>query len=103
MVSRVLQIIEFDKIIDNFSLLLRNISSEELKWLGDQEEKFQVKDSKVGIAVNFEDYVEQDLLLNEEGILAISPKHFMEKKDINQFNLNLNPSCSELAPKQLTI
>lgn len=68
----------------------------------DQEEKFQVKDSKVAISVNFEDYVEQDLLLNEEGALAVSPKHFYEKKETNQFQFNLNPvsSGAELTPKK---
>ena len=54
--------------------------------------------------MNFENYVEQDLLLNEEGTLAISPKHFMEKKDTNFFHFNLAPAAkNELVPKKLFI
>lgn len=55
----------------------------------------------MAIPVNFENYVEQDLLLNEEGGLAISPKHFVEKKDTSNFHFNLNPSsCPGLIPKK---
>lgn len=60
-----------------------------------------MKDAKNGISVNFENYVKEDLLLNEEGSLAISPNHFIEKKEINSLQLSLNLSCAaELAPKQ---
>lgn len=78
----------------------RNISQEEKNWLADQEEKFQIKDLKTAIAVNFENYVEQDLQLVGESALEVSPKHFIEKRDTQAFHLCPTPSKNELAPKK---